>query len=399
MKRNNRFLIIFGLIIGFTGCELVEEEDGKNNPEELVGKWTREGLQVGLEITTNSDQEFIDLSKPGIGSGLSIVGDNHNENLKYINPMFMFDMRDEEDDEDDDGPDFFFAAQNLDWTAFRNPKDFVGQTLKMFVMMEDKETIHNDDGSFTDTIVTRAAYFQWVVNDSSNFFMGDRPPDSLYLADWVNPADFTMDTNNNKLELNNMSLYFAEIIQLPNNDDSLKWDSSRVTIASGDLMPATFTIPNNTPTIVATPFMDEEMMEGPPEMLDLQDGGKLELKDTFLDCDDFGNCDTMTVYSAGEWWTEGADTLILAVNFENEGIDTIDLKYLVTANDLKIVYKENPCEYEEDWETDEECIDEISRELIGLQPTSVTSLEIVMNLAFKKVAANTIPANRISRSR
>ncbi len=400
MKHHTQLIIVFSLFIGFMGCKLAEEDDGKNNPKELVGKWYREGLQVGLEITTNSNQEFIDLFKPGVGSGLSIAGDNQNENLKYINPMFMFERMDDDVDEDDDGPDFFFAAQNLDWTLFRNPSDLVGQTLKMFVLMEDENIIHHDDGSETDTTVVRAAYFQWVITDTSNFFMGDRPPDSLYLADRVDPADFSLDTTTQKLILNDISLYFAEFVRFGIDQDSLKWDSSRVTVASGDLMPATFSIPANTPTLVAPPFMDEEMMQGPPEELDLQEDGKLELKDTFLDCDDYGNCDTITVHLAGEWWTEGTDTLIMAVKEPNGNIDTVDLQYVVTANDLKIIHREDPCEDDDESESEADCREEIAMGLIGLQPSSVTSLEVVMNLVFKKATVTSIiPANSLKGSR
>lgn len=391
--------IFLVLLFGLMGCEPIEEEDGKNNPENLVGKWIGKSIQVGFEITTNSDQEFVDLSKAGIGSGISISGNNQNENLQYINPMFMMGPDDENGGGNNDGPDFLFAAQNLDWAALRNPQDLIGQTLKMFVLMEDYERIHRNDGTEKDTMVNRGAYFQWVINDSSNFFMGDRPPDSLYLADRVNPSDFTMDTTNHKLTLNDLSLYFATFIQLPNDRDSLSWDSSRVTIASGDLMPATITIPSNTPTILATPFMEEEMIEGPPEEIDLMDDGTMEMKDTFLDCDDDGNCNPVTEHLSGEWWTEGPDTLILAITESSGFLDTVDLQYVVTANDLKVIHREDPCE-DDEWNSEHECMTEISRGFIGLNPNSITSLEIIMNLAFdKSTTTRAAPSNLMNASK
>jgi hypothetical protein len=226
--------------------------------------------------------------------------------------------------------------------------------------------------------------------------MGDHPPDSLYLADRVNPADFTLDTTNHKLTLNNLSLYFVTFIQLPNDHDSLSWDSSKVTVASGDLMPATISILNDTPTIVATPFIEEEMIEGPPEEIDLLNDGTMEMKDTYLDCDHDGNCNSVTEHLSGEWWTEGSDTLVLVINESDGFSDTVDLQYVVTTNDLKIIHRENPCE-DEEWISENECMTEMSRGFIGLHPNSITSLEIVMNLAFNKsTAASAIPSNMIN---
>jgi len=370
------------------GCELVEEEDEKNNPAELVGKWAIDSAQAGLEITTNSNQEFIDLSKPGIGSGLSIAGDDVNENLKYLNPFFMFFESDDNNNQngEDDRPEFFYAAQNLDLTLFQDPSDLIGQTMKLFLLFEDHDHIHNDDGTERDTTVIRAAYSQWVINDSNDFFTGDRPPDSLYLADRVNPTDFTLDTTNNKLVLNNMSLYFAEFIYISDMEDSLDWDSSRVVVASGDLMPATFSISPNDPTLIATPFIDEDFAEGPTE-LDIQDDGKITITEIYNDCDEMGNCSDVTEHYGGEWWTEGADTIIVVVTEDDGSLDTVELQYMVTANDLNIVLREDPCEHDDEEYSDEECMEDIMRGLIGLQPSSITSLELILKFAFKKSAA------------
>lgn len=385
MKHTKRFLIIFGIIIGFMGCELTEEEAENNNPAELVGKWGIDSIQVGMEITTNSNQELIDFTKSGIGNGLSFAGDNISENLKYLNPFLMFFGPDEDDNVngEDDNPEFFYAAQNLDLTLFQNPTDLIGQTMKIFVLFEDHDHIHNNDGTEIDTTVIRAAYFQWVMNDSSEFFMGDRPPDSLYLADRVNPTDFTLDTTNNKLVLNNMSLYFAEFIFISDIDDSLMWDSSRVVVASGDLMPATFTISANNPTIVTTPFLDEEFFGGPSE-LDIQDDGKVAITETYYDCDAMGNCGDVTEHYIGDWWTEGPDTLIIIIPEDDGLLDTVELQYVVTATDLNIVLQEDPCEHDDEFYSPQECKEDIMRVLVGLQPNSVTSMDLILKFAFKK---------------
>ncbi len=389
MKTRTLFLLIPLLFIVFPACELTEEEEnGQNNPTELVGKWNRESIKVGLEVVTNSNQSLVDISKPGVGSGISIVGDNLNESLKHINPMFMFFKPDDDNGgpngNDNGEPHFFFAVQNLDWTVFEKPEDFIGQSLKMFLMMKDKEWRHHPDGTEMDTIVTRAVYFEWIINDTSNFFMGDRPPDSLYIADRVDTSSYSFDKETHELVLSNISLYFAEIHVISESEDSLVWDSSRVSVASGNLKPATFSINANTPTLVSTPKFKEGMSEGPPESVDLHDDGTLDLVDIYLECDDYGNCNEVTEYLTGDWWTEGLDTLILAITESDGEIDTVDLKYLVAGNELNIVHRENPCVEDDYWESEDECLRDMERGLIGIQQGSLTSMEMVMNLTFKK---------------
>ncbi len=392
MKKFTVITLFSLILLILQGCETVEEENGKNIPLDLVAQWELFDFQIGFEIMTNSSQNLIDFSTRGVGIGLNINGDNRNENLTYINPMFMFfdmmeDSNDHMDNDNDEDPNFLFAAQNLDWSAFTKPEDFIGEQLKMFLLFEDHEHDYYHDGTMVDTTIVRAVYFEWVINDTSDFFMGDKPPDSLYIAE--ESVDFTFDESTHELTLNNLTLYFARIEILEDTDstyrDTVYWDSTRTVVASGNLAPATISVSANTPTIVATPFFNDEMEDGPPQIVDLHDDGTVDLVETYWECDEFDNCNEITEYPTGEWWTEGTDSLIIAIEYPGEGIDTIDLQYLVSSTDLALVFKEFPCEdIEDEFFTEEQCMEEIEHMLIGLQEGSLSSVEMIMNIQYKK---------------
>ncbi len=394
--------VIAGLIF-FTSCDLNNQEDtGQNNPAELVGKWERSELQVGLEVTTNSQQDILDLGSAGTGGGITITGDNVNETLQYINPIFIFMMMDStgmdmnNGNGMDQGPRFLFAAQNLDWSVYQRPEDFFGQRLKMFVLMEDH--IYDPVGnSMMDSLISRAVYFEWTINDTDAFFMDNQPPDSMYMAE--GNVNYTLDTLSHQLTVSNLNLYFARFSVLVDNDsayqDTIEWDSSRAVTASGTLAPATLSIPANTPTMMTTPFFDEKQVEGPPVSVDLHDDGSMDFVEVLIEYDQDGNKNEVTNYLTGNWWTEGADTLVMVINDPQIGPDTVDLNYSLSGTELMVVHKEDPCDpVMNDNYPRENCMADFEQAMVGLQTGSLEKIFVVMNVKFLKLTTGKIaPGN------
>jgi len=295
----------------------------------------------------------------------------------------------------DQGPRFLFAAQNLDWSVYQKPEDFFGQRLKMFVLMEDHAYDHMGN-PMMDSTFTRAVYFEWTINDTDAFFMDDQPPDSMYMAE--ENVDYTLDTLTHQLTVTNLSLYFARFSVLVDNDsayaDTIEWDSSRVVTVSGSLAPATFSVPAHTPTMMTTPFFDEKQVEGPPISVDLHEDGSMDFVEVVIEYDNEGNGTEVTNYLTGDWWTEGADTLVMVINDPQIGPDTVDLQYSLSGSELMVVHREDPCDpMMNDNYPRNECMADFERGLVGLQPGSLDEIWIIMNLKFMKTSSSAVPAN------
>lgn len=59
--------------------------------------------------------------------------------------------------------------------------------------------------------------------------------------------------------------------------------------------------------------------------------------------------------------------------------------YLVSGSDLTLVYKEYPCEdMEDEYYTEEQCMEDFEHMFFGLQEGSLSSVEMKMNIQYKK---------------
>lgn len=394
MKQINLFKLVIASIVFFAACETTEDEPGVNNPEELVGNWQQTDIEAGMEITVSSGQTVLDPVSPGNGSGITITGSGINETLNYLSPFFMF-MNDDCEGMDcgEDEPKLLFAAQNLGWDVLFDPAEAIGQTLKIFLIMDDHDDDYYHDGTMVDSIITRAVYFEMVIQDSNDFFFEDRPPDVFYMADEV--TDFTFDTTTFQLNLNNLTLIYGDVDSTDSSDWDIIWDSTRSIIASGDLAPDTYNISANTPTAVEFPFWDDKDMGGAPVSIELFDDGTMDMVEVYWDCDFNDNCEWVTENISGEWWTEGLDTLILELPaYEDEPIDTVELIYIVSGNNLTVVHRENPCDYEDEYYSKEECMTDFENGLFGLESGTLSDLEIITKVEFTKSAAAARLANK-----
>ncbi|MEE8335919.1 MAG: hypothetical protein V3S48_05735, partial [Candidatus Neomarinimicrobiota bacterium] len=233
MKHINLFNLVIASIVFFAACETTEDEPGVNNPEELVGNWQQSDIEAGLEITVSSSQTVLDPVSPGSGSGISITGSGINETLEYLSPMFMFGDDDcGESDCGEDEPKFLFAAQNLGWDVMFDPIAVIGQTLKIFLIMDDHEHDYYHDGTMIDSIITRAVYFEWVIQDTNDFFLFDKPPDKFYMAE--EDLVYSFDTTNLKLIVDSQELFSVVFDSISIDEDTLIWDSTSSVIVNGD---------------------------------------------------------------------------------------------------------------------------------------------------------------------
>jgi len=385
MNKINILKLFAASLVFFTACESTEETPGVNNPEELIGNWLQSDIEAGMEITVNSAQTIFDPFSAGTGSGITITGDGITETLNYLSPMFMF-MDDDCQEMDcmDDGPKFIFAAQNLDWSTFMEPGAAIGQTLKTFLIMADHD--YDEYGSMLDTLITRAVYFEWVIQDSFDIFLEENEePDIFYIADEV--IDFTFDTTTLEVTLDNLKLIYGNMTD-SSEWDSIGWDSTRWVIANGDLTPATYSIAANSPTGIEFPFWDDKEMGGAPLSIELFADGTMEMEEYYYDCDMMDDCEWVNETINGEWWTEGLDTLILELpEFEDEPIDTVNLIYFVSGNDLTVVHRENPCDWEDEYWTKEDCMNDFENGLMGMESGSLSELEIITTVEFTKSSA------------
>lgn len=392
MKKINILKLFAAALVFFTACEPTEDTPGVNNPEELVGNWLQTDIEAGMEITVNTAQNIFDPFSPGTGSGITIAGDGITETLNYLSPIFMF-MDDDCPEMDcmDDGQKFYFAAQNLDWSTLMEPGAAIGQTLKTFLILADHD--YDEYGAMMDTLITRAVYFEWVIQDSFDIFPEENErPDIFYMADEV--IDFTIDTTALKLTLNNLKMIYGDLTTDSSEWDSIGWDSTRWVIANGDLASAEFNIAANTPTAIEFHFWDDKEMGGAPVSIELFADGTMEMEEFYWECDMMDDCEEVTENISGEWWIEGLDTLILELPaFEDEPIDTVELIYFVSGNDLTVVHRENPCDWEDEYWTKEDCMNDFENELMGMESGSLSELEIITTVEFTKssAAAKIIP--------
>lgn len=393
--------------------------------ELLLGKWDREDFDMSLEITTNSDQELVDLKHAGSGSGLALSG-NAEGLLNYINPMFLFkppgECFDETTDEWIDIPDSvecenagynwrtydpdmgpIFAAQNLSLAEFiDDPEALIGQTVQFFELFRDHEKHGPQD---RDTIITRAVVVEWVIEDPYEpWFKDEGPPDSLYLNE---DPQYTLDPLTNQLTLDNLTLYRAYFEQREDehgHHDSLTgWDSTKTVTLNGNLAPVYNTIAANTPTNIMFPFFKDEMEDGgPPNWLEFFEDGTVMGEETWLECEHINGtevCSTVTETFEDEWFTEG-DSLIIVEEWDEGGVtynDTILLDYnLESDGRMRLFHREDWCEMDEfdeqeGWTT-EGCLRE-HEWMFGFDEGSLESVIMEMEIFYRKAGTTRLLAS------
>jgi hypothetical protein len=291
-KQSNRsryksFLLIILLLGLFWSCEEDSSSDQGVNPEALVGKWFATGVESYVEITTNSDQLYVDPFSQGVGS-ISISGDV-STSLSYIHSY-------------GEGGETYVVLMS---EMFSEEMSFPAYYVEIYISPSEGY-----------------GAAQLIAMESDELY-------SIYSNTTVPLTDMSFDASTHSLTINPTMLIKFDLL-------TGEADSSLVVTLSGTLANQAISIPANVPTNVT---WGEDLFEDNLDLsIDLMADGSLTIISSYGDSES----DTST----GTWQSEN-DILRIYEQYEDNDStykDTIAAAYAFNAGTLILNLENNLCE-------------------------------------------------------